>query len=643
MYWQILLFSLCAYLFLSLSRVLLSVWQYKRVQHAGGLLPIMLGGLRVDTTTIGFVVALPLLLAPWLNQVIWAQHVNAVFLSIMWLLILLPELSSAQFILEYDVRPNRLYTDYLKHPKEVAGMLWQGYKLPVLGALVLLAVLCYAGSSVFGRTFSAVTVFGWPTALGLSLVGAAVSFLAIRGTLRHRPLNPSTVAYCGDSLLNSLALNSVYNVAYALYSLKNERSAADLYGDMAPAEMQRLVLEQADIQSPYPEFPSLHQQIANHSHSRPLNIVIIVEESLGAQFVGNLGGQNLTPNLDKLALEGWNFRKAYATGTRSVRGLEALVCGFPPSASDAVLRLSGAQQNFFTLAQGLKPLGYRSHFVYGGEAHFDNMKGFFMGNGFDELHERAQFHNPAFVGTWGASDEDMFNKVHEILSAANDTPTLCLAFSVSNHSPWEYPSGRITPEGEPASVQNTVRYADWAIGQFFDRAKQEAYWENTIFLIAADHDARVGGADAIPVRHFHIPALILGGSITPKQDDRLISQIDLPVTLLSLADASIQHPMIGQDLTKRHTVQRAIMQYGENFGYLHQDVLTVLEPGKKHRQFIYNAPADYQMIATNQQALVMAKAYALWPTYMYDSRCYTVPRNTDAQNAYCHPVSVAAE
>ena len=643
MYWQILLFSISAYAFLSLSRLLLCMWQYTRVRDSGGLLPIIVGGLRVDSTTIGFVIALPLLFAPWFNHVLWAQQINGLFLGVAWLMLLLPELSSTQFIMEYDVRPNRLYTDYLKHPKEVAGMLWQGYKVPVIGALVVLAVLCYVGWSIFSRSFYPVQVFSWPAALGLSLAGAALSFLAIRGTLRHRPLNPSTVAYCGDCLMNSLALNSTYNVAYALYSLKNERSAADMYGSLPTPEIQHLVLEQAGIESHSPELPSLHQQIANMSHPRPLNIVIIVEESLGAQFVGNLGGQDLTPHLDKLSTEGWNFRRAYATGTRSVRGLEALVCGFPPSASDAVLRLSGAQQNFFTLAQGLKPLGYRSHFVYGGEAHFDNMKGFFMGNGFDELHERAQFKDPAFVGTWGASDEDMFNKVHELLSQANDTPTLCLAFSVSNHSPWEYPSGRITPEGDPASVQNTVRYADWAIGQFFERAKHESYWENTVFLIAADHDARVGGADAVPVRHFHIPALILGGTIPPQQDDRIISQIDLPVTLLSLADASIAHPMIGQDLTKRQTVQRALMQYGENFGYLHNDLLTVLEPGKKHRQFLYTAPATYQMVETRQQALNLAKAYALWPTHMYDSRSYTVPQHHDDQITFPHSIGVIAE
>src|SRR5690606_511201 len=237
-----------------------------------------------------------------------------------------------------------------------------------------------------------------------------------------------------------------------------------------------------------------------------------------------------------------------ATGTRSVRGLEAVVAGFPPTVSDAALRLSGAQSNFFTMAQLLKQQGYCSRFIYGGEAHFDNMKSFFLGNGFDELHDLPTFKDPAFVGTWGASDEDMFTRLHTLLEADTGQPTFTLAFSVSNHSPWEYPSGRINPDGDPATVDNTVRYADWAIGHFFDRAMQADYWDNTVFLVVADHDSRVFGANLVPLRHFHIPALILGADINARRDDRLISQIDLPVTLLALLGMQTEHPMIGHDL-----------------------------------------------------------------------------------------------
>jgi phosphoglycerol transferase MdoB-like AlkP superfamily enzyme len=439
-------------------------------------------------------------------------------------------------------------------------------------------------------------------------------------------MNPSSVAYCGDSMLNTLPLNSLYNVAYAIYSMKNERSAADVYGDMPDDEIQQVVRTCAGIaHNEGADIPTLHTQLPSFKRERPLNLVMIVEESLGAQFIGNLGGADLTPSLDKLARDAWNFTQAYATGTRSVRGLEALVAGFPPTLSDAALRLPGAQNNFFTLAQLLKQHNYRSRFIYGGEAHFDNMKSFFLGNGFNDLYEQDSFENPNFVGTWGASDEDMFNQLDLLLSHPPEQPTFTLAFSVTNHSPWEYPAGRIEPIGNPATVENTVRYADWAIGQFFDKAKQSGYWENTVFLIVADHDSRVFGANLVPLRHFHIPALILGADVRARQDERLISQIDLPPTLLSIMGLRTEHPMIGHDLT-RDGGGRAMMQYGENYGYLKNDMLVVLEPHREPHQYHYQAPETYAPMATDPGLAREALAHVLWPNWVYKHQRYTLPQ-----------------
>lgn len=626
MYIQTFTFILCAACAFSVFRLSFSLWQIKRVRQAGGLWPILVGGWRIDAKSIGIAVVVPLLLAPWLNANVTAQAVTSVWFDLAWTALILLEVATPQFIIEYDTRPNRLFIDYLKHPKEVSGMLWKGYKLTIFAALTVTVLLVLQGHQWFSPPVVSVSQFSVWQAVGLSAIAALVCFLAIRGTLRHRPINPSMVAYCGDSMLNTLPLNSIYHVIYAIYSIKNERSASNAYGSMDDEDVHRRVLQAAGISDARisAAIPSLHLQQASHRPERPLNVVLIVEESLGAQYVGNLGGSGLTPCLDVLADSGWNFARAYATGTRSVRGLEAVTAGFPPTLSDAALRLSGAQQRFFTLAQLLKPLGFRSHFIYGGEAHFDNMKSFFMGNGFDELHEQAQFTNPAFVGTWGVSDEDMFAKLHDILESAGDTPVCTLAFSVSNHSPWEYPTGRIAVQGNPATVQNTVRYADWALGNFFEKARASDYWDNTVFLVVADHDSRVGGAQLVPLRHFHIPAVILGGTIQPRRDERIISQIDLPVTLLSLMGVSAEHPMIGHDLSLDGSGHRAMMQYSDNYGYLKDDVLTVLEPGRKVTQYHYQAPDQYTRLATNQDLADEALAHALWPTLVYQRRSYTL-------------------
>ncbi|WP_442593336.1 LTA synthase family protein [Parapusillimonas sp. JC17] len=629
MYSQIFAFILASFSLLSLGRFGLVVWQWRRVNESQGMWSILRGGLRIDAHLIAICVAPAVLVAPWLSGSNVAAAVIGAWFQMAWILICLLELSTPLFIVEYDTRPNRLYVDYLKHPREVCGMIWKGYKTVAVLVVAGLLFLSVMGRFLFTAWGPGFSPSGLIEQSGILLASSLLVSLAIRGTLRHRPINPSTVAFCSDPLLNALALNSLYSVAYAVYSMKNERSPADAYGELPEQEVIALIRRQA-FMSPTidsAQIPTLHKHgsVTVHRDPTPRHIVLIVEESLGAKYTGHLGGLPLTPNLDALSDEAWTFTRAYATGTRSVRGLEALVAGFPPSLSDAVLRLPGAQSRFFTLAHLLKNQGYRSRFIYGGEAHFDNMKGFFLGNGFEELHDLETFRHPKFVGTWGVSDEDMFDRLHTLLSERSVQPTFTLAFSVSNHSPWEYPSGRILPQGEPATVENTVRYADWALGRFFEQARRSSYWDNTLFLVVADHEARVGGQQLVPVKYFHIPAMILGGGVKPRVDKRIVSQIDLPVTLLSMLGIETEHPMIGHDLTDRQAGGRALMQYGENFGYLKGDQLVVLEPNRPATQWRYTISNDLIAVLLDEQLRREALAHALWPDLAYRTGSYTLP------------------
>ncbi|SIT23733.1 LTA synthase family protein [Achromobacter sp. MFA1 R4] len=626
-----LIFVVAAFALLTLSRLALALWQWQRVRNAGGLAPLLLRGLRIDAHQIAVLAALPAVLSPLFGHIPAAAAVTSVWYLVAFVLLAFLEVATPPFIIEYDSRPNRLFVEYLKHPREVSGMLWRGYKGALLGGLGALAVIGWAAWALLGHARPDAPLTWWQMPLA-SVAILAVVILAIRGTLSHRPINPSSVAYCADGMLNTLALNSLYNVFYAVYSMKNEKSASAVYGGMDDDKMHEIVLAQSGLPYPprNPDFPSLHPQPATRQTPRPLNLVIILEESLGAQYSAALGGADLTPELDALAREAWTFTRAYATGTRSVRGLEAVTTGFLPTPAQAVLKLPRSQRGFFSLADLLGRHGYHSRFIYGGESHFDNMKGFFLGNGFREIVDRQDFVDPAFVGTWGASDEDMFNQLDRLLREDGDRPSFTLAFSVSNHSPWEYPEGRIQTEGNPATVENTVRYADWALGRFFERAKASPYWENTVFLVAADHDSRVFGASLVPVRHFHIPAVILGAGIAARRDDRLISQIDLPPTLLSLIGVDTEHPMIGHDLT-RSTPGRAIMQYDNTYGYLKGDDLLVLAPNKTPVQYRYTAPEDYAPVPLDAGLATEALAHALWPSWAYREGRYCLPSQAPVQ------------
>ncbi|MBP7548489.1 MAG: sulfatase-like hydrolase/transferase, partial [Corallincola sp.] len=178
-------------------------------------------------------------------------------------------------------------------------------------------------------------------------------------------------------------------------------------------------------------------------------------------------------------------------------------------------------------------------------------------------------------------------------------------------------------DGDPATVDNTVRYADWAMGQFFARARQSAYWHNTLFLVVADLDARVYGASDIPLERFHIPAVIVGADLAPRLDDRLVSQIDLAPTLLSLMGLETFHPMVGVDL-QRHSPERAMMQYDNNFGLLSGDQLLVLKPQQPPSQFQLTAKG-LSAAAVDDHLARRALAYTLWPVWAYQSERYRVP------------------
>ena len=265
------------------------------------LAPLLVGGLRIDVCLLSMVIALPAVFSPWFGHRAWAARATAWWFRVWWMLYVLLEVSTPQFIAEYDTRPNRLYFIYLLNPKEVGAMLWQGYKGVLLAALVVLLVAAWLSVRRFPTRVRDPFMSWWKRPLA-SLLILALVVLGARGTLEHRPINPAKVAYSSDSLMNALALNSLYSVFDAAYRMRDERSSAAMYPKMAVDEMNAIVRAKAGMEGPPldPRYPSLHEQKASVRRDKPLNLVIILQESLGAQYVGSLGGRDLTPNIDRL-------------------------------------------------------------------------------------------------------------------------------------------------------------------------------------------------------------------------------------------------------------------------------------------------------------------------------------------------------
>lgn len=630
----ILNFFIIGLIITTLSRFFLFLVFKDRVVQTPDFWLIFPIGLRMDIILLSYISFLPALLISVIPDK-YLQHLKK-FLSFYFILFLFlflfMELATRDFINEYDTRPNRLFIDYLLYPKEVGGTLIKGYLGSILITIAVLAAALYFSIKKAPRLFYP-RFTPYKTKLVLFPLVAFLLFFGARSSLTSkRPINASNAVFSMDQLTNSLGLNSFYTVAFAIYSIKNEGNAAKMYGKMDEKEAISRVKKYMNVAAADftdPELPLSHEQKADSLRKQPYNLVVFLQESLGAEYVGSLGGLPLTPEFDKLANEGMLFTNLYCTGTRSVRGIEAVITGFLPSPSESVVKLSNSQTGFFTLAEALKQKGYGTSFIYGGMANFDNMASFFNGNGFDDIVDEEDFKNDktAFHGTWGYSDEDLAVKANNYFKAKGNKPFFSLMFSTSNHEPFEFPDGRIElyDKKQKGTVNNAMKYADFSIGKFFEMAKKEAYFKNTIFVVIADHNTRTYGKNLVPINKFHIPALIIGPGVPKgKKYTKLSSQIDIPPTLLDLIGMNITTPMPGRDLLKlpESTQGRSIMQFHDNNAFRIGNQVVILQPGKEPLQFELKNDTLMIPVKLDPEMAKDALAHVLTASYMYKERKY---------------------
>jgi len=292
-----------------------------------------------------------------------------------------------------------------------------------------------------------------------------------------------------------------------------------------------------------------------------------------------------------------------------------------------VVKLAETQDSFFTIAGFLKDQGYDTSFIYGGEAHFDNMRRFFLNNGFQTIIDESDYEAPEFMGSWAVSDEDLFVKADEHFKRKGDQPFFSLVFSSSHHEPFDIPAGKVETRSGPDGPRDmAVAYADHALGRFFDLARSSDYYENTVFLVVADHNSRVYGDQLIPIERFHIPGVILGADIEPRRIAGITSQIDLLPTLFSLIGVSGQHSAIGHDLTTPEYFQgggRAQMQFNDIQAWMEPGKVVVLRPNLPMQSFSYELGGRLQPSTVQDKRLEkVALAHALWSPMAIRQKAY---------------------
>jgi phosphoglycerol transferase MdoB-like AlkP superfamily enzyme len=490
------------------------------------------------------------------------------------LLIVFNAVSEYFFYNEFGLRYNFIAVDYLIYTNEVIGNIMESYPVvPLFLAIFTITALI----SVFIYRKTKMELLDFPNIKQkLMLLGA---FFALIG-----------ISLFGLSLTTKIKGNSVFEGEIQANGLPkfywafthNELDYFQFYPTINQKTAENNFLNQ------YPE-PVLKRNITSDQPELKKNVVLISIESLSADFMEHYGNtQKITPFLDSLADHSLMFTNLYATGNRTVRGLEALTLCIPPTAGESVIKREN-NKNKFTTGSVFKSKGYDVKFLYGGYSYFDNMRDFFAGNGYGIV-DRDNFkpEEITFANVWGVADEDMAKKAIQTMNAEakSGKPFFNHWMTVSNHRPFTYPDGKIDIPGDVKSREGGVKYTDYSLRKFFEMAKKQDWYKNTVFVVIADHCASSAGDTELPMDKYKIPAMIFSeGFIQPQKFTQTMSQIDVMPTLFGLLNFNYQSKFLGQDIFKKGFQPKAYIATYQDLGFVKDNYLTIISPLRKVKQY----------------------------------------------------------
>ncbi|MDP1535685.1 MAG: sulfatase-like hydrolase/transferase [Burkholderiales bacterium] len=608
----------------SATRVTLAgkAWAAQQIQVLD-LPRVLLLGLGFDLVTCVYLItplAFYLLLVP---QRIFHSHIHrAMIWSVFTALCFgLTYLAAVEYFFfdEFNARFNFVAVEYLIYPHEVFVNIWQSY--PVGSALAVSAAIAAA---VIWRlrqriraTLSAETRIARRLRTALVLAAMLVPL--------HFSIDASMAHTGHNRVADELSGNGIYSFFSAAM---NSRLDYEQYYLTLPAA-EAAARARALVAQPNTRFISgAASPIARHvSHDAPakrLHVIVVLEESLGAEFVGAYGAaHSYTPNLDRIAAQSLVFTNTYASGTRTVRGMEAVTASFPPVPAESIVKRPH-NERMFNWSTVMSGQGYSPTFIYGGYGTFDNMNAYFGSNGYRVI-DRTDFDTPKFSNIWGVSDEDLFrNALAEYdRQYAGGERIFSVIMTTSNHKPFTFPEGIPGIKAKGGGREAGVRYADYALGRFIDALQQRSYFENTLVVVVADHGARVYGREDIPLPTYAIPFLVYSPRhIQPQQVTAPVSQLDVAPTVLGLLNFSYDSTFFGRDalaggssyIPLNHNRDIALYQGGalNLLGFRKRTETVAYDAGSRHQTAL---PADTE--GQRNAASVFQLAHALYAERRY--------------------------
>ena len=560
------------------------------------------------------VIYLWLLPTPILNKK-WHRYVLYALFFVLIFALLLNGMAEWLFWDEFGARFNFIAVDYLVYTTEVIGNITQSYPLELLLPVIFVAtgIILALIARHLRKPERDPTSFKRRSqfAIYFAVLFAACFFLV--DSQYHQ--------FSKNAYANELAGNGLYEL-FAAYR-NNELDYERFYMGMSNAEafaLVRKMVHTSETSLLEGGTFSVERQINNPGPEKKLNVIMVSVESLSAGFMKLFGNtQNITPFLDSLTRHSLVFTNLYATGTRTVRGLEALSLAVPPTPGQSIVRRP-KNEGLFSLGEVFREKGYQSEYIYGGYGYFDNMNYFFASNSYKVVDrtalEDSQIH---YENIWGVADEDLFAlALQQIDQKTPQQPFFTHIMTTSNHRPFTYPKGRI--DIPPHTGRNgAVKYTDFAIGRFMKEASKKDWFKNTIFVIVADHCAASAGKTELPVDKYHIPMMIYSpGHIQPAIVNRLMSQIDIAPTILGLLNFSYKSQFFGYDIFKLPAGrERAFISTYQSLGFIKNNKLVILSPRQEAKEFALSNAFEPLFPVESDSLVAQAVAWYQSASYAY--------------------------